>query len=222
MTNIILNAVETRVLGSLIEKQITTPEYYPLTLNALTNACNQKNNRDPVLDLEETSLVRAIDSLREKKLVSTVTGAGIRVPKYKQSFDETFSLNRQETAIMCVLFLRGPQTTGELRSHTGSMYAFGSIDDVEKTITALMEREIIPLVRKLPRQPGQKEQRFIHLLTNEAELPQQHFTPAPEQARRHVVAENERITQLEKEATEFRNQIHELQKQFNEFKKQFE
>lgn len=222
MSGIVLNAMEARVLGSLIEKQVTTPEYYPLTLNALTNACNQKNNRDPVLELEETTVVRAIDSLREKSLVSTVTGAGIRVPKYKHNFDETFALSRSEVAIMCVLLLRGPQTTGELRSHTGSMYSFESINDVETALTTLIQRENIPLVRKLPRQAGQKEQRYIHILTNDTGPTKEDYLALPELARLHVIAENERIAQLEKDAAEFRQQINELQKQFNEFKKQFE
>jgi uncharacterized protein YceH (UPF0502 family) len=222
MTDAILDANEIRVLGSLIEKQITTPEYYPLTLNALTNACNQKNNRDPIVSFDEATVVRGLDSLRGKKLVSTVTGSGIRVPKYKHNFVEVFELNEQEVVVLCLLMLRGPQTIGEIRSRCGSMYNFESTTDVETTLTGLNNREQSPLVRKLPRQTGQKESRYIHLLSGEPKVTESDIAPPLEAATIQVLAENERIVKLEEEVKTLHAKIQQIEQRFAEFKKQFE
>ena len=221
--NVTLNAAEIRVLGSLVEKQITTPEYYPLTLNALTNACNQKNNRDPIASFDEATVVRGLDGLRDKKLVSTVTGSGIRVPKYKHSFIETFNLNQQEIAVVCLLMLRGPQTIGEIRGRTGPMYNFANLTDVEATIEKLSSNESRkPFVRKLPLLSGQKEARYTHLLSGEPDIKEQETIPHPEAATLQVRAENERISKLEEEVKSIREEVKKLKQIFLDFKKQFE
>jgi len=221
--DILLNPIEVRVLGSLIEKEITTPEYYPLTLNALTNACNQKNNREPILSLEETTVVRAIESLREKHLLATVTGAGIRVPKYRQAFTEMLTLTPPEIAVMSLLFLRGPQTIGELRARSGPMFAFESLEATQTVVEGLSANEHrSSLVKSLPRQAGQKEIRFTHLLGGEPVAPAAEDTTSPEKARLVVLAENQRIATLEAEVKKLHEKIEKIQKQFVEFKKQFE
>ncbi|MBI1807066.1 MAG: YceH family protein [Ignavibacteria bacterium] len=218
-----LNVVEVRILGSLIEKELTTPEYYPLTLNALTNACNQKNNREPVVAFKDTTVVRALDTLREKKLVSTITGAGIRVPKYKHNATETFNLSRQESAALCLLFLRGPQTVGEVRGRTGPMFHFESLQDVQTTLDGLIANQHRQsLVVPLPRQTGQKEIRYMHLLSGTPESNEPDQTARPEAARLQVLADNERITLLEEEVKKMKEMIGLLQEQLSEFRKQFE
>lgn len=219
---ILLDPEEIRLLGSLLEKQITTPEYYPLTLNALTNACNQKNNRDPVVSYDDATVIRALDSLRKKALVSTVTGAGIRVPKYKHGFDEFFGLGRQEVVLLTLLMLRGPQTPGELRNRAGSMSGFGSIEEVEAVLTSLNQHASRPLAKKLARQPGQKEQRYAHLLAGNPPVSESDAGAPPEAAPVRVFAEQERITTLESIVKELRSDITQLQQKFKEFKKQFE
>ena len=151
--NIILNEIETRVLGCLIEKSFTTPDYYPLTLNALTNACNQKSNRNPVMSLEETTVVRGLDDLRKKGISEKVLKADSRVPKYQQLFMSKFDLSRSQTAVLCELMLRGPQTGGEIRNRAERMNKFQDLDEVEDILSGLMEADI-PMVVKLPRQPG--------------------------------------------------------------------
>ena len=221
--DIALSSIEARVIGSLIEKELTTPEYYPLTLNALTNACNQKNNRDPILSLEETTVVRAIESLREKGLLATVTGAGIRVPKYRQVFSETLVLASPEVAVVALLMLRGPQTIGEIRGRCASMHAFESLEAVQSVVDVLSTNEQrIPLVKKLPRQAGQKEVRFMHLLSGEPASSKIENSAQPEKARLVVVAENERITSLEAEVKRLKDGFETLREQFGKFKKQFE
>jgi hypothetical protein len=217
-----LTNVEVRVLGSLVEKQITTPEYYPLTLNSLTTACNQKNNRDPVTSLNDTTVLRVLDLLREKKLVSTVTGAGIRVPKYKHNLDDLLALTRQEVSLLCLLMLRGPQTVGELRGRSGPLHEFASIEEVESVLARLMNRDERPLVQKLPRQTGQKEVRFVQLLSIAPRVKEGDLAPPPEPARLQVVAENERIEKLEEQIRALESKFADLQQQFAEFKKQFE
>ena len=222
---VILNRVEVRVLGSLIEKQITTPEYYPLTLNALTNACNQTSNRDPVVSFDDKTVVRALESLREKKLVWMVTGAGSRVPKYEHRMAETFTLAEQEVAVLGVLMLRGPQTVGEIRGRTARMYEFQSLDEVEQVLDALMISEPHPFVTKLPRQPGTKESRYAHLLGGEVKIERIEEQPAIarlEPAALEVRAENERMAKIEEEMEALRLELSELRQQFLEFKKQFE
>src|SRR5215217_9620312 len=166
----ILTDIETRVLGSLIEKQVTTPEYYPLTLNALMLACNQKNNRNPVTSYSENQVADAVESLREKNLAYVFYGSSSRVPKYKHVMPEVMHLSHPELALMCVLLLRGAQTLGELRGNGGRLHEFSSLEEVEETLNGLISREPEPLVIRLPRQPGQKDARYAHLLSGEVNV----------------------------------------------------
>jgi len=216
----ILNQVEIRVLGSLIEKEITTPEYYPLTLNALINACNQLSNREPVVSFDEKTVVRALESLREKKLAWMVTGVG-RVPKYEHRFTEALQLAEQEAAVLCILMLRGPQTVGEIRGRTGRLYDFKELEEVELTLQALMAAQA-PLVTRLPRQPGTKESRYAHLLAGEVQVEEREVIPRLEQATIEVRQENERFERLENELAEVKLELDQLKQQFLDFKKQFE
>ncbi len=161
----LLDPIEVRVLGALLEKEITTPEYYPLTLNALVNACNQRSNRDPVVNYDDETVEDSLESLRAKRLASTVTGAGIRVPKHRELLSEALNLGRRELALVCVLMLRGYQTPGELRDRVERMYSFSDLEEVETCLQHLIEREPEPLVARLPRRPGEKESRYAHLLS---------------------------------------------------------
>jgi uncharacterized protein len=214
---IMLNDVEVRVLGSLIEKDITTPDYYPLSLNALVNACNQKNNRDPVMGLDEESIRAALDSLQAKRLAGPASGADSRVTKYEHRLQEVFNFDRRETAILCVLFLRGPQTPGELRSRAERMYRFEALDDVVATLERLAQRQP-PLAAMLPRQPGTKESRYLHLLSG-AEIATESATrPLP--ANRST--ENARLENLENEVAGLKKEIMEIRQQLSEFRKQFD
>ena len=218
----ILNAVEARVIGSLMEKQITTPEYYPLTLNALVNACNQISNRDPVVSYDEKTVARALDTLREKQLAWMVTGAGSRVPKYEHRLTEALSLAEQEAAALCVLILRGPQTVGEIKGRTTRMYEFKELEEVEMTLQSLASAEPRPLVVKLPRQPGTKESRYAHLLSGEDQVEEHAAAPRLEAATLEVQAENERIARLESQVETLQQELTELKQQFLDFKRQFE
>jgi uncharacterized protein YceH (UPF0502 family) len=219
--DVLLNAVEARVLGSLIEKELTTPEYYPLTLNALVNACNQISNRDPVVAYDEKMVVRALESLREKQLAWMVTGAGSRVPKYEHRLVEQLKLAEQEIAVLCVLMLRGPQTIGEIRGRTGRMYEFKELAEVEMTLDSLTSA-LPPLVMKLPRQPGMKESRYAHLLAGEVHIEEAPAAARLEPATLEVRAENERLAKLEIEVELLRQELAELKQQFLDFKGQFE
>ena len=171
MESIIINAVEARALGVLVEKEATTPEHYPLTLTAVVNACNQISNRDPVVSFSETMVTRALSGLREKNLAGVFHGADSRVPRYAHRLQEAFALSRPEIAVLCVLLLRGPQTVGELRGRTGRMHEFATLAEVEATLHALATKKPQPLVAKLPRQAGSKESRFDHLLEGDVPLP---------------------------------------------------
>ena len=213
--NILLNDIEVRVLGSLLEKSMTTPEYYPLSLNALTNACNQKSNRDPVVSFDETTVVRALDSLREKQLV--VLSASSRVPKYAEVFVGNRKLVPRESALIMVLMLRGPQTVGELRGRTERAYKFEDLAEVEATLDELVESGYII---KLPRMPGRKESRYAHLLAGDITV--EDTAPGPEPAAIVVRAENERIAALEEEVQRLREEFDTLQVEFEKFKKEFE
>jgi uncharacterized protein len=215
-----LTSVEVRVLGSLIEKEITTPEYYPLTLNALTNACNQISNRDPVVSFDDKTVARALESLREKNLAWMVTGIG-RVPKYEQRFAEAYKLAEQEVAVLCVLMLRGPQTVGEIRGRTGRLYEFKELEEVELTLQALMSAEPPHAVR-LQRQPGTKESRYAHLLAGEVQIEEREVATRLEPATIEVLKENERLSRIEEDLAQVRGELAELRQQFVEFKKQFE
>ncbi len=211
----ILTDIETRVLGSLIEKQITTPEYYPLTLNALTLACNQKNNRNPVTSYTENQVANALESLREKNLTYVFYGSTSRVPKYKHVMPEVMHLNAAETALMCVLMLRGAQTPGELRGSASRFHEFSGLEEVEQTLNALISREPEPLVARLPRQPGQKEVRFAHLLSGELDL--EAMAGETERPVRQTASDR-----LEQKVDALAAEIEQLKEQFEQFKKQFE
>ena len=220
--DLLLNPVEIRVLGSLVEKEITTPDYFPLTLNALTNACNQSNNREPVVSFDEHQVVRALNSLRDKKMAFLFEGAQSRVPKYGHRFTEAFELAAPETAVLCVLMLRGPQTVGEIRGRTGRMHEFATLEEAETTLEALAGRPERPLVVKLPRQAGFKEQRYAHLLGGAPGVEIVEPAVRLEAATLAVRAEDDRIARLEAETTALRSEIAALRAQFAEFRKQFE
>ena len=210
-----LTPVEARVLGSLIEKDITTPDYYPLSLNALVNACNQKNNRDPVMNLDENAVRDALAGLQDQRLAGPARGADSRVTKYEHRLQEVLNLTRAETALLCVLLLRGPQTPGELRGRTERMFRFEHLDDVEATLHRLMARDP-PLVTMLQRQAGTKESRYAHLLSGQPqEAPTTPVGVLPSST------DNDRIGRLEAEVSELRRELHELRQEFGEFKKQF-
>ncbi len=213
--DILLNDIEARVLGSLIEKGMTTPEYYPLSLNALTNACNQKSNREPVVNYDETTVVRALDSLRTKQLVVLSTSS--RVPKYAEIFTGTRKMVTREAALLMVLLLRGPQTVGELRNRTERAYKFQDLEDVETTLEELCS---IGYITRLPRMAGRKEPRYAHLLSGEVNI--EAVSPAPEPATITVRAENERIAALEEELQQLRHDFNALQAEFEKFRREFE
>jgi hypothetical protein len=214
--NTILNAEEIRIIGSLIEKELTTPEYYPLTLNALKNACNQKSNRNPVVSFDENLIEQVLNKLRDKSLARRVTGSDIRVPKYKQGFSEEINLQPDETAVMCELMLRGPQTPGELKSRASRMFNFESLSQVNAALVKLINREQ-PLVIKLSKQTGMKECRFAHLLSGEAEL------RYPEMREKEIAAlEDDRITKLEEQVLTLRNEFDLFKNQFEHFRSQLE
>jgi hypothetical protein len=211
-----LNAVEARVLGCLLEKEMATPEYYPLSLNGLVNACNQKSNREPVVSYDEHAAAKALESLKDKRLVWRTDAA--RVPKYGQEVDRKFSLEKREMAVLCLLLLRGPQTVGELRGRSERLYGFADLEEAGTTLQGLEE---MGLVRKLPRQPGRKESRYAHLLAGEPE----NVEPAAaetEAAVLQVRAENERLAALEQEIEDLRTGLAELRAAFLDFKNQFE
>lgn len=215
-----LNDIEVRVLGSLVEKELTTPEYYPLSLNSLTNACNQKSNRDPVMALTEEDVVRALDSLRFKQLV-VLSAEGGRVPKYRHLLAEKMGLMPAEQAIICELLLRGPQTAGELRTRGERMHPFGDLVAAEEVLQELIVRET-PLIALMPRQPGRKEGRYAQLFSGLPEGGEESSEARPEAARQRVVAENERITRLEEEVAALRGEVTRLQQTMGEFRAQFE
>ena len=216
--NIILNAAEARVLGSLIEKDITTPDYYPLSLNALVNACNQKNNREPVTSYDEETVRLALRNLSDKRLAGAASGADGRVTKYEHRLQEVFNFSRPETAILCVLLLRGPQTPGEMRGRTERMHRFEHLVDVLSGLQQLMRREP-PLAKALGRRPGTKEIRYAHLLSGDVEAwepPQEAASPGA------VSADSARFIQLEEQIAALQKEVDELKQQMAEFKKQFE
>jgi len=224
-----LTAIEARVLGALIEKDITTPDYYPLSLNALVNACNQKNNRDPVMTLDEPAVRDALAALQEKRMAGPASGADSRVTKYEHRLQEVFNFDRREIAIVCVLLLRGPQTPGELRGRTDRMYHFEALEDVVSTLDRLAQRQP-SLARILPRQPGTKESRYTHLFSGEpaeAEGTEESFdgesvARAPSPASAGAISTSDRITKLEDEVARLREELSEVQQQLAAFRRQFE
>ena len=222
-TGMKLSSADVRVLGSLIEKEISTPEYYPLTLKSLVAACNQKSNRNPVMLLDDKDVVRTIENLRyDHQLVRQLSSAGSRVPKYKHMFPDHFEFTPQATAVICELFLRGPQTAGQLRTHTARLFQFADINEIDVTLNALTEWEDGPFVVKLPREPGCREQRWAHLFCGEIDISQAEPEARPEPARLAVQAENERIAALEAEVASLRSELSQLLVEFAEFRKQFE
>jgi uncharacterized protein len=216
--NILLSVVEARVLGALIEKDITTPDYYPLSLNALVNACNQKNNREPVMNLDQDSVSQGLTTLQEKRLAGPTSSADSRVTKYEHRSQEVFNFTRAETAIFCVLLLRGPQTPGELRGRTERMHRFEHLDEVQSTLQRLIQREP-PLVTMLARQPGTKESRYAHLLCGDVEDAVVWQAPASMPA---SADDAHRVLRLEVEVSDLRKEMADLQQQFASFRKQFE
>jgi len=208
--DIILNEPEVRILGCLIEKEMTTPEYYPLSLNSLTNACNQKSNRNPMTSYEENSVSDRLDSLQEKGLVRKTLTAGSRVTKYLHTVLDRFDLSRQEMAILCELLLRGPQTVGELRTHAERMTPFEGLEEVEKNLQALLDYDTA-LVLKLPRESGRKECRFMHLFSGD--ISKEKVVPD--------ISAEERIRRVEEETARLKSDLEELKQSFTEFKSQF-
>ena len=215
----ILSEVETRVLGSLVEKELTTPDYYPLSLNALLNACNQKSNRDPVMNLNENAVSQALRSLDKEGLAGRADGMDNRVTKFEHRLQEAFNFDRREIAILCELLLRGSQTPGELRSRAERMHPLDDLGQVQSTLQRLAQREP-PLVTILPRQPGTKEARYAHLLSGDVKI--QESAAIPEVVVAHNTADGERISRLENELATLRNEVANLKQQFAAFRKQFE
>ena len=209
----ILDTVEARVLGCLIEKERTTPEYYPLTLNALIAACNQKSNRDPEMQLDEPAVSKALDTLRLKKLVYLSHTAGGRVPKYAHQVEKFFTFTPQEFGILCLLLLRGPQTPGELRSRAGRLCAFASPAEVETVLQELVTRPGGPFVVKLARQPGQSAARYAHLLSGPVDIGESTAAPAAQPSVPAAPADNDRLSALEKEVAILRSEITQLKQQ---------
>jgi uncharacterized protein len=214
---LILTETEARVLGALIEKDITTPEYYPLSLNALVNACNQKSNREPVMQLDENTVRDALDGLQQNRLAGPAGGADSRVAKYEHRTQEVFNFTRAETAVLSVLLLRGPQTPGELRGRTERMHHFETLDDVQSALQKLVQRQP-PLAKVLPRQPGTKESRYVHLLSGDVTTPD---VPQPPVGAIHH-GDGDRIAKLEEEVGSLRREVSELKQQLEGFRKQFE
>ena len=226
----ILNEIETRVLGSLIEKDITTPDYYPLSLNALVNACNQKNNRDPLMTLDENTVRNALTTLQEKRMAGPASGADSRVAKYEHRLQEVFNFDRREIAIVCVLLLRGAQTPGELRGRTERMYHFDALEEVVSTLDRLAQREP-PLTCILARQPGTKEYRYMHLFSGEPLEPtvsratlerESAAASATDASVMAVPPPAQRLARLEEEVSTLRRALADVQQQLAEFRKQFE
>jgi uncharacterized protein YceH (UPF0502 family) len=202
-----LDPAEARVLGSLMEKEVTTPDYYPMSLNALVNACNQKSNRDPVVVFDDETVETALESLRHKGLTARISGES-RVPKHEQRFTERLNMGRREAAVICVMLLRGPQTVGELRGRTERLHDFADLEEVESTLQRLAEQGF---VKKLPRQTGYKEQRWAQLLCGDIEVTEEVAAPPPERG----PSDRERIAALEQEVAE-------LKRSFEDFRRNFE
>ena len=224
----VLNEAEIRVLGALIEKELATPDYYPMTLNSLMAACNQLTGRHPVVAYDDKMVARALETLRAKRLVHEVHSSGSRVPKYKHVVLGVFGMNVEELAVLCALLLRGPQTVGELRSHTARMWNFGELSEVEASLEKLGRHKPDALAVQLPRMPGRKEARFMHLLAgdnNLEELEAQAASAAPlraADAMQAVRAENERLARLESDVAALRQELADVRAEFAEFRRQFE
>jgi uncharacterized protein len=216
--NYVLDQNEVRVLGSLVEKEITTPDYYPLSLNALVHACNQKSNRDPVMDLDEGAVRKALDGLERHGLAGAISTVESRVTKYEHRLQGAFNFDRRETAVLTVLLLRGPQTPGELRARTERMHPFVDLDEILGALRRLMERQP-PLVKMLARQPGTKEARYAHLLSGDVDSwqPQGESDISAE-----GISHPDRIARLETQVASLRSEVEQLKRQLEDFLKQFE
>jgi uncharacterized protein YceH (UPF0502 family) len=216
-----LTSIETRILGCLLEKERITPENYPLSLNSLIAACNQSTNRDPVVSHDEKAVEAGVDSLREKKLATMTLGAGSRVPKYRHNLLDHFELNQREVALLCVLLLRGPQTPGEIRNRAERLQFFDSLEQVESFLTNLTQGAD-PLVRVLPPGPGQKEKRYVQLLSGEPALATASADEVPLPASSEKNRSQNRIEVLENEVVALREHLQQLREEFAAFRKQFE
>jgi uncharacterized protein len=218
-----LSATEVRVLGALVEKETTTPEYYPLSVNALINACNQKSNRDPVMSLDEEAVRKALRSLTDQAMARSA-GGDSRVAKFEHRLNELYNFHRHEMAVLCVLMLRGPQTPGELRTRSERMYGFEDLDAVHAALNLLQRREP-PLVKVLPRQPGTKESRYMQLLSGDAatmESTASQNEDADESSGQNSGVKADRISDLEEEVNNLRRELETLREQFAQFQKQFQ
>ena len=218
--NLELSSIECRVLGCLIEKSVTTPENYPLSLNSLVNACNQKSNRFPVLELDEPEVLAALDELRSQHLCFRVDVAGSRVPKFKYAVPEKWLFTGKHLAILCELLIRGPQTPGELRNRGDRMYSFLDLNEVESVLDELQNHEEGKFVQKLPVQPGKKEARYAQLLGGEIEKTQSTEPQVP--VTKAGPSRNERMDQLEEEVERLRSDVESLKSELARFKEQFE
>jgi hypothetical protein len=219
--DILLSPVEVRILGALIEKEITTPQHYPLSLNALTNACNQKSNRDPVMNLDEKTVERTLAELRFKKLVWKTTAAGDRVTKYKHSISAIHEFTQKEVNVLAELFLRGPQTLGELRTHTARFGEFEDLEEVENVLQNLIDAEQGPFIIKLPREIGRRENRYAHLFCGEVKVATERLEPLQESEIEKLQTENKRMEVLEQEIALLKDELNNLKEEFISFKKQF-
>jgi len=214
-----LTPQEVRVLGCLLEKEMATPDYYPLSLNALINACNQKSNRNPIASYDEETVLQSLDALKARNLAWQSNAA--RVPKYEHHFGKKLNLLQKEMAIMCLLLLRGPQTLGELRNRTERLYPFPNLEEVSESLQVLEEME---LVRQLPKKPGQKESRIIHLLAGEPEYSDNEKEKGGSKTSvgERQSAEKTRLAALEEETSSLRKELEELKQEFIIFKQEFE
>ncbi|MCC6330095.1 MAG: YceH family protein [Acidobacteria bacterium] len=212
-----ITETEARILGSLVEKQLTTPEYYPLTLNALTAACNQKSNRDPVMSLDESAILAAVDNLRDKNLVYLFYGSGSRTVKYKHMLPNVYELEPSGVALIALLLLRGPQTVGELRGRSDRLHEFSSLQEVQETLEELAGRSE-PLVVRLERQAGQKEARYAHLLSGEVNI---ESPPARPHAAESGAGSSEKASELEAEVKRLSDDLRTLREEFDAFRQQF-
>ena len=221
-----LSFVETRVLGSLIEKELTTPEYYPMSLNGLTNACNQKNNRNPKTELLEEEVTQAIEDLRNKRLAHRVDLVGSRVPKFQHNAEKELNLIKPERALMAELLNRGPQTSGELNSRSSRMFDFEGLPDIEETLRDILQREP-PLIGQMDPIPGRKERRWFHKLAPAPKIEEMDpgtpvFIPTADKRLDQVEEMNEQLKELKEEVEALHYQLREISDSFREFKKQFE
>lgn len=217
MTDAPLGPVEVRALGALIEKSLATPEYYPLTLNGLTLACNQKSNREPVMELDEVEVSRALTELIRRQMAYET--AGSRTQKYGQHFTLLHKMIGAESSALCVMLLRGPQTPGEIKGRTGRMHEWQSLEEVEAALAELIERG---LVVKLPRSPGRKEHRYAHTLSGAPEAAEEERGPAPAPAMAAARVESDRVSAIEEEVRALRSELEELRNAFTDFKRQFD